>query len=73
LEDYFPSLSQDLFHFAEIEYPVICFDLKVYRYCDGAFQFTSLVAEFLIGVIAWVSLSHSGGHGFKLVAAECKT
>ena len=62
LENNLLSVSQNPFHFAEVEYPVVCLDLNVYRDGDGALKFTGFGSKFLVCVVTWVSLSHLGRH-----------
>ena len=55
--EYHPA-SQNLPHFADVEYTVICIVLNVYRVDDGAYEFTGLS---LLVDVAWARLPHSGG------------
>lgn len=61
-EDDILCLSQGLLNFAEVEYLVVCFDLKVYGDGDGAFEFTGLGPQLLVSVVILLSFSHSGMH-----------
>jgi hypothetical protein len=42
--EYHPA-SQNLFYFADVEYPVVCFVLNVYRVDDGASELTVWVSS----------------------------
>jgi len=58
LENNLLSMPQNRLHFAEVEHPVVCLDLNVYRNGHGTLKFTGLGSEFLIGVVTCVLLSH---------------
>lgn len=62
LKDDSAGLSQDSLHFAEVEHPLVCVYLDVYRDRDGALEFTSLGSELIVCVVSRISLPHSGGH-----------
>jgi len=56
--EYHPA-SQNLFYFADFEYPVVCFVLNVYGVDDGASRVNGL--GLLAGVVDWTRLPHSEG------------
>ena len=64
------SLFQKAFDFAEVEYSVVCLDLNVYGDGDGALKFMRFGLEFLVRVVACVSLSHLGGHEVTSASQE---
>ena len=70
LKDDSAGLSQDSFHFAEVEHPVVCVNLDVYRDRDGALEFTGLGSKLLFGVVAWVPLPQFGRHGVTRAGGE---
>jgi hypothetical protein len=70
LKDDSSGLSQDFFHFAEVEHSMVCVYLDVYRDRDGTFEFTSLGSEFIVCVVSRISLPHCGGHDLTRAGGE---
>jgi hypothetical protein len=70
LKDDSAGLSQDSFHFAEVEHPVVCVNLDVYRDRDGALEFASLGSELIVCAVSRISLPHSGGHDLTRASGE---